>query len=75
MVRAQWDGREIALGVADVPIPVVYGDRTLAKFWAELAALVDLSHIQAKRLAKGRLAIHEEFPNSVAEAITLFLRP
>ncbi len=48
VVRAKWDGRELALGMADMPVLVVYGNRTPAKSRAETAALGDLSHAQVK---------------------------
>jgi len=36
-------------------------------------ALAELPQVQVKRLAKGKLSIHEEFPEIVASAIMPFL--
>jgi pimeloyl-ACP methyl ester carboxylesterase len=56
-----------------VPILVVYGDQTPLKSRAEMEALVELPNVRVDRLAKGKLAIHEELPEAVASAITPFL--
>jgi pimeloyl-ACP methyl ester carboxylesterase len=58
---------------ANVPILVVYGDQTPPKSRAEMVALAELPNVQIQRLAKGKLAIHEEFPEAVASAIKPFL--
>jgi pimeloyl-ACP methyl ester carboxylesterase len=58
---------------ADVPILVVYGDETPPKSRAEMEALTDLPKVRVTRLAKGKLAVHEELPDSVVSAITPFL--
>jgi pimeloyl-ACP methyl ester carboxylesterase len=57
----------------DVPMLVVYGDQTPPKSRAEMEALAELPNLQVKRLAKGKLAIHEEFPEAVVAAIRPFL--
>lgn len=59
---------------ANVPILVVYGDETPPKSRAEIEALAELSCVSAERLATGKLALHEEFPDAVIEAVTPFLR-
>ncbi len=58
---------------SDVPILVVYGDETPPKSRAEMKALAELPEIQVQRLAKGKLSIHEEFPDAVASTILPFL--
>jgi len=54
---------------ANAPILVVYGDETPPKSRAEMEALADLPNVRIKLLAKGKLALHEELPDAVAEAI------
>jgi len=58
---------------AKTSILVVYGDQTPAKSRAEMEALSALPNVSIKRLAVGKLSIHEEFPDAVAEVITPFL--
>ena len=58
---------------SDVPILVIYGDQTPPKSRAEMEALAELPQVQVKRLAKGKLSVHEEFPDLVATAIMPFL--
>src|SRR5258708_30203293 len=58
---------------ADVPILVVYGDKAPPKSRAGMVALPELSNVEVQRLANGKLAIHEEFPEAVARAIRPFL--
>jgi pimeloyl-ACP methyl ester carboxylesterase len=58
---------------ANVPIPVVYGDETPAKSRAEIEALAALPMVRATRLRKGKLAIHEEFPDEVGRLVSAFL--
>jgi pimeloyl-ACP methyl ester carboxylesterase len=60
---------------SDVPILVGYGDETPPKSRAEMEALAELANVQIQRLAKGKLAVHEEFPDAVRGAITPFLSP
>ncbi|MER9968661.1 alpha/beta hydrolase [Mesorhizobium sp. M0060] len=70
------DSRGASLDLArrsDVPILVVYGDETPRKSRTEMDALAELPNVQVKRLAKGKLAIHEECPNAVAAAVQSFL--
>lgn len=58
---------------SNVPILVIYGDETPPKSRAEMEALAELPKVQVKRLAKGKLSIHEEFPEVVTSAIMPFL--
>ena len=58
---------------SNVPILVIYGDETPPKSRAEMEALAELPQVQVKRLAKGKLSIHEEFPETVANVILPFV--
>jgi pimeloyl-ACP methyl ester carboxylesterase len=58
---------------ANVPILVVYGDQTPPKSRAEMEALAGVPHVELKLLQHGKLSIHEEFPDSVADTIRSFL--
>jgi pimeloyl-ACP methyl ester carboxylesterase len=55
------------------PILVVYGDQTPAKSRAEMEALSALPNVSIKRLPAGKLSIHEEFPDAIAQVIMPFL--
>jgi pimeloyl-ACP methyl ester carboxylesterase len=63
---------EAAERVSD-PILVVYGAATPRKSQAEMEALAALPNVQAIKLPVGKLAVHEEFPDLVAEAVQSFL--
>jgi len=39
-----------------------------------MQALASIPQVRAVELPQGKLAVHEEFPDSVAEAVKLFLR-
>ena len=56
------------------PMLVVYGVATPKRSKAEMQALASIPHIRAVELPQGKLAVHEEFPDFVAEAVKLFLR-
>jgi pimeloyl-ACP methyl ester carboxylesterase len=58
---------------AKLPIHVIYGDQTPVKSRTEMEALSALPNVSVARLLAGKLSIHEEFPEPVAHAITLFL--
>lgn len=58
---------------ANVPTLVIYGERTPGKSRAEMEALADVAGVRVVRLPRGKLAIHEEFPDSAAEAVAVFL--
>ncbi len=58
---------------ANVPILVVYGDQTPPKSRAEMDALAGLPGVETVRLPRGRLCVHEEFPEDVGNAISTFL--
>jgi pimeloyl-ACP methyl ester carboxylesterase len=72
------DSRDAFLDLArraNVPILVVYGDETPPRSRAEMEALAELPNVRVERLAKGRLAVHEEFPEAVMRATASFLAP
>jgi len=56
------------------PILVVYGTATPGRSKAEMEVLRNLPHVQFRELPVGKLAVHEEFPEYVADAIQSFLR-
>jgi pimeloyl-ACP methyl ester carboxylesterase len=56
-----------------VPILVVLGAETPRRSKAEMDALASLPNVRAVELPRGRLAIHEEFPEEVAEEVLSFL--
>jgi pimeloyl-ACP methyl ester carboxylesterase len=58
---------------ARVPVLVIYGDQTPAKSRREMEALCALPNVSAKRLPIGKLSLHEEFPDPVADAVAPFL--
>lgn len=55
------------------PALVVYGAGTPPRSKAEIEALSALPNIRSLGLPRGRLAIHEEFPDEVAAVIVTFL--
>jgi hypothetical protein len=63
---------ELAKRVKD-PMLVLYGIETPRRSKAEVEALVVLPQVQAGELPRGKLAVHEEFPEAVAEKLSAFL--
>jgi pimeloyl-ACP methyl ester carboxylesterase len=59
---------------ATAPILLVYGAETPPRSRAEMEALAALPGIRGVRLPRGKLAVHEEFPDATAEVIITFLR-
>ena len=55
------------------PILVVYGSATPRRSKAEMEALRGLPNVQSLELPVGKLAVHEEFPTFVAEAVQSFV--
>ena len=55
------------------PILVVYGADTPKRSKAEMEALASFRNVQSRALPVGKLAIHEEFPSLVADAVRPFL--
>jgi pimeloyl-ACP methyl ester carboxylesterase len=60
-------------GGAGVPILLVYGGEAPSRSLAEMEALASLPGVAAAVLARGKLAVHEEFPDDVAAALRPFL--
>ncbi|MET1045658.1 MAG: alpha/beta hydrolase [Hyphomicrobium sp.] len=56
------------------PILVVYGAATPRRSKAEMETLASVPHVRSVELSKGKLAVHEEFPDAVAEVVRSFLR-
>ena len=68
--------REAFLDVAHragAPIQLVYGADTPPKSRAEMEALAALPDVRTARLPRGKLAVHEEFPDATFEAVRPFL--
>lgn len=59
---------------AGVPMLVLYGDETSPKSRAEMEALADVPKVRIERLPRGKLSIHEEFPDDVAAVVGPFLK-
>jgi pimeloyl-ACP methyl ester carboxylesterase len=55
-------------------ILLVYGAETPPKSRAEMEALAALPGVRTTRLPRGKLAVHEEFPDATVEAIEPFLQ-
>jgi pimeloyl-ACP methyl ester carboxylesterase len=59
---------------AAAPMLSIYGAETPPRSRAEMEALAALPGVHSVRLPRGKLAVHEEFPDATAEAIVAFLR-
>jgi pimeloyl-ACP methyl ester carboxylesterase len=55
------------------PILIVYGADTPKRSKVEMEALAGFQNVQSRELTVGKLAIHEEFPALVADAVRPFL--
>lgn len=55
------------------PILVLYGAATPKRSMAEMQALATLANVCSVALPHGKLGVHEEFPDEVAEAVRSFL--
>jgi pimeloyl-ACP methyl ester carboxylesterase len=64
---------ELAQRVKD-PILVLYGAATPRRSKAEMETLASLPHVEAVELPRGKLAVHEEFPDAVADRVNEFLQ-
>ncbi|HET9538401.1 MAG TPA: alpha/beta hydrolase [Mesorhizobium sp.] len=71
-VRSRADLLALAARIAN-PILVLYGAGTPPKSKAEMHALATLPNTRATILTSGKLGVHEEFPDAVAEVIKSFL--
>jgi pimeloyl-ACP methyl ester carboxylesterase len=58
---------------AAVPILVIYGGETPRKSLSEMEALTTLPNVTAYRIDRGKLSIHEEFPDLAVPPIEVFL--
>jgi pimeloyl-ACP methyl ester carboxylesterase len=58
---------------AAAPILLVYGAETPPKSRAEMEALAAVPGVRTARLPRGKLAVHEEFPDATADAVRPFL--
>ncbi|WP_165421315.1 alpha/beta hydrolase [Bradyrhizobium sp. Leo170] len=70
------DSREAFLDLvrrANVPMLAIIGDQTPPKSRTEMEQLAGLPNVNIKHLPTGKLAIHEEFPDAVADTILPFL--
>jgi pimeloyl-ACP methyl ester carboxylesterase len=59
---------------AMAPVLVIYGGETPRRSRAEIEALAALPNIRSVRVPHGKLSVHEEFADVIAEVITPFLR-
>ena len=66
------DFLEAARGFKE-PILVLYGAATPRRSKAEMQALAALPNVRSVELPSGKLGVHEEFPDQVAEAVRSFL--
>ncbi|MCC8973199.1 alpha/beta fold hydrolase [Bradyrhizobium brasilense] len=57
----------------DKPTLVVYGHDTPARSRGEIEALAALPNVRLERLEKGKLSLHEEFPDAVMSVVRPFL--
>src|SRR5262245_20017993 len=58
---------------ASAPILLVYGAETPPKSRAEMEALAAVPGVRTVRLPKGKLSVHEEFPDATMQGIASFL--
>lgn len=59
---------------AKLPILVIYGEETPSKSRSEMDAIAAVPSVRIVRLPKGKLSIHEEFPDEVVRLIGPFLQ-
>jgi pimeloyl-ACP methyl ester carboxylesterase len=58
---------------AAVPILLIYGAETPSRSQAEMDALATVPSVRTERLRRGKLSVHEEFPDAVASFVGPFL--
>ena len=58
---------------ASAPVLLIYGAATPPKSRAEMEALAAVPGVRTVRLPKGKLSVHEEFPDATMQAIAPFL--
>jgi pimeloyl-ACP methyl ester carboxylesterase len=54
------------------PILVIYGAQTPPRSKTEMQGLARFAHVKLVEVPAGKLAVHEEFPEAVAEQILAF---
>jgi pimeloyl-ACP methyl ester carboxylesterase len=59
---------------ASAQMLLIYGAETPPKSRAEMEALAAVAGVRTARLPKGKLSVHEEFPDATMQAIAPFLR-
>jgi pimeloyl-ACP methyl ester carboxylesterase len=59
---------------ADVPILLIHGAETPPRSRAEMEAFAALPGIRAVCLPRGKLSLHEEFPDAILDVVAPFLR-
>jgi pimeloyl-ACP methyl ester carboxylesterase len=59
---------------ARIPILLIYGAETPPRSRAEMEALATIPGIRSITLPRGKLSVHEEFPDAVFEAMDALLR-
>jgi pimeloyl-ACP methyl ester carboxylesterase len=72
-VRSRAEFLALAGRIADT-ILVVFADGTPSRSKAEMEALAALPNVRLSRIVSGKLAVHEECPDDVTNAIGPFLR-
>jgi pimeloyl-ACP methyl ester carboxylesterase len=58
---------------ARIPMLVVYGDQTPSRSRSEMQSLAAVPGMRSVCLPTGKLSLHEEFPDAVANVVTPFL--
>jgi pimeloyl-ACP methyl ester carboxylesterase len=58
---------------AAVPILLIYGAETPSRSRAEMDALTAVRRVRTERLPRGKLSVHEEFPDEVTSFVGQFL--
>jgi hypothetical protein len=56
-----------------IPMLMIYGAQTPARSRKEMEAFATVRRVQSVCLPQGKLSVHEEFHNQVADAIEVFL--
>jgi pimeloyl-ACP methyl ester carboxylesterase len=72
-----FEGRDAFLDLGRrvrIPILLIYGAETPPRSRAEMEALATIPGIRSITLPRGKLSVHEEFPDAVFEAMDAFLR-
>ncbi len=60
---------------AALPLLLIYGAETPPRSRAEMEALAALPGVRTQRVPRGKLSVHEEFPDDVYAAVKPFLAP